>query len=270
MMSTNPDRPVPPRRSGFQIQAAAIRALFLRELQTRFGGYRLGYFWAIMEPGMHVLFMVLLLSTVMGRTIPGMSYGLFLVSGILPWFMFSNIITRALGAVSANKGLFNYRPVKPIDAVIARAALELSIYFWVYVVMLMVLAWMGEPVSMSNIPLLLLTWSMLWLLSFGISLVMMVLGHYSEEVSKVVSIATRILYFTSGILYSVHAIPQQYQIYVLWNPVLHAIEYIRHCISPAYPADHISLAYLTVTTIVMLFVGLLLYKYRERRMMTST
>ena len=99
---------------------------------------------------------------------------------------------------------------------------------------------------------------------------MMVLGHYSEEVSKVVAIATRILYFTSGILYSVHSIPQQYQMYVLWNPVLHAIEYIRHCVNPAYPADHISLAYVTVITIVMLFVGLLLYKYRERRMMTST
>jgi capsular polysaccharide transport system permease protein len=34
-------------RSGFTVQKAAVMALFLREIKTRFGKYRPGYLWAL-------------------------------------------------------------------------------------------------------------------------------------------------------------------------------------------------------------------------------
>ena len=37
-------------RGGLKVMYAAIRALLLRELQTRFGHYRLGYLWVFLEP----------------------------------------------------------------------------------------------------------------------------------------------------------------------------------------------------------------------------
>ena len=268
-MSTNTSQSSYKRRSSLQIQAAAVRALFLRELQTRFGRYRLGYLWALIEPAIHVGFMLLLFSGIISRAVPGISYPVFLVCGILPWFMFTRTATRAIGAVSANKGLFNYRPVRPIDAVIARAGLEGVIYFNVYVVMLGILAWSGENIGLQHIPLVLLVWVTLWLFSFAFAILMMILGHFSEELSKFISVFFRILYLASGVLYSIHAIPEPYQSYMLWNPVLHGLEQIRHAISPSYPIHHISYSYLLLCTIVMLFLGLLLYKNRERRMMTS-
>lgn len=268
MMST--DTSSTPRRSSLQIQVAAIRALFLRELQTRFGGYRLGYLWSILEPGIHVTFMLLLFTTILGKTVPNMSYPLFLVCGILPWFMFTRISTRALSAISANKGLFNYRPVRPIDAVLARSVLEGIIYFLVFIIFLIILAWFNQEVSLSHIPLLLSLWMSLWVLSCSVAVFMMILGHYSEEVAKIIPILFRILYFSSGILYSIHRIPEQYQIYVLWNPVLHAIEQIRHAMDPDYPVYHVSYGYLLLCNTCVMFVALVLYKWRERRMMTSS
>lgn len=270
MMSTNPDHPSPPRRSSFQIQAAAVRALFLRELQTRFGGYRLGYLWSFLEPAIHVTFMILLFTQIFGRTVPNMNYPLFLVCGILPWFMFTRTATRALGAVSANKGLFNYRPVHPIDAVLARALLEGGIYFSVFVIFLGILAWFGETISLSHLPFLASLWMLLWVFSFAVAILMMVLGHFSEEVTRIVPIIFRILYLASGILYSIHRIPDQYQPYILWNPVLHAVEQIRFAVDPDYPIDHVDYTYLMSSTIVVLFSALFLYRVRERRMMTSS
>ena len=35
-------------RGGLSVMRAAIRALLLRELQTRFGQYRLGYVWVLL------------------------------------------------------------------------------------------------------------------------------------------------------------------------------------------------------------------------------
>ncbi len=36
-------------RSGFEVQKVTVEALFLREIRTRFGKFRLGYLWAILE-----------------------------------------------------------------------------------------------------------------------------------------------------------------------------------------------------------------------------
>lgn len=36
-------------RSGLEVQKAAVKALFLREIKTRLGKYRLGYLWAALE-----------------------------------------------------------------------------------------------------------------------------------------------------------------------------------------------------------------------------
>ncbi|ETJ41004.1 ABC-2 type transporter, partial [human gut metagenome] len=41
-------------RSGFEVQVAAVKALFFREIRTRFGKFRLGYLWAILEPASHL------------------------------------------------------------------------------------------------------------------------------------------------------------------------------------------------------------------------
>lgn len=115
-------------RSGIEVQRAAVEALFLREIKTRFGKYRLGYFWAILEPTAHLLVMLAIFGYFMHRTMPDISFPVFLINGIIPYFLFSHITSRSISAIEANQGLFNYRPVKPVDTVIARALLESVIY----------------------------------------------------------------------------------------------------------------------------------------------
>lgn len=259
------------RRRSWQIQVATIRALFFRELLTRFGSdqLRLGYIWAVLAPGLQVLLLVVIFTVVRLRVSPYMDYALFLVVGIVPWMLFAGAATRALGAVEANRGLFNYRPVLPIDAVIARTLLEGILYFIVLIVFLAGLWWLGYPISISHIPLLLVSWLFLMLFSFGFAVIMMVVGHWSAEVAKFVGVLIRILYFASGILYSLHVLPEEYLVYVLWNPVPHVIEYMRYAVAPTYPIDHVSYAYFLKSTIVVLFLGLLLYRGNERSMVTT-
>lgn len=259
------------RRSSWQIQVATVRALFFRELLTRFGTdqLRLGYIWAVLSPGLQVLMMVVIFSIIKVRVVPNMDYVLFLVAGIVPWMLFSSSATRALGAVEANKGLFNYRPVLPIDAVIARTLLEGVLYFAVFVLFLSGLWWLGYEISVSHVPLLLVSWLLLWLFSLGFALIMMVIGHWSAEIARFVSILIRIMYFISGILYSLHVLPEEYLAYVLWNPVPHVIEHMRHALAPTYPIDHVSYGYFLASTLVVMFVGLLLYRGAERSMVTT-
>lgn len=171
-------------RSGFEVQKVTVEALFLREIRTRFGKFRLGYLWAILEPSAHLLILLGIFGYIMHRTMPDISFPVFLLNGLIPFFIFSSISNRSVGAIEANQGLFNYRPVKPIDTIIARALLETLIYVAVYI-LLMLIVWMaGEYFEITNFLQLVLTWSLLIILSCGVGLIFMVVGKTFPEMQR--------------------------------------------------------------------------------------
>ena len=257
-------------RGCLSVMRAAIRALLLRELQTRFGQYRLGYVWVLLEPLFSIGIMIFLFGTVMQRTLSGMEYEIFLLNGIIPFFMFRSGVTQALSATQSNKGLFSYRPVKPIDALLARIFLEFLLKFIAYTFFSLAFLWFGSSISFEHIPALLFYWLLLFIFMLAFSLIFMVIGDFSKEVGKFLSVGFLILYLLSGILYSIQIIPVQYREYLLWNPLIHIIELMRHAVAPAYElVSGISLSYFVIWIILSLFIGLLLYKRFERQMVKS-
>lgn len=257
-------------RGGLQVMYASIRALLLRELQTRFGQYRLGYLWVFLEPLLTIGALVVLFGTIRHRAAPGIDYEIFLINGIIPFFMFRTGVMLGMSAVESNKGLFSYRSVKPIDALIARNILEFILKLTAYFCFTAGLIWFGYSVSFDAIPQLLSYWVLLFFFMFSCSLFFLVLADFSKELGKIVSALFLVVYLTSGILYSIHIIPAQYREYLLYNPLIHIFELMRHAVAPTYQlVSGISLAYFVVWLIVTMFVGLVLYKRFERRMVKT-
>lgn len=257
-------------RGGARVMLIAIRALFLRELQTRFGQYRLGYLWIFLEPLLTIGILMVLFGAIIQRTLPNIPFVVFLLNGMVPFFMFRSGVSKALGAAQANKGLFSYRPVKPIDALIARNLLELFLSFSTYIFFSAVFLWFGYEISFEAIPTLLFYWLLLFVLMFSLSLVFMVLGDFSREMNKFASVLFFVLYFLSAIIHPIGIIPAEYREYLLYNPLIHIFEPMRHAVAPSYPlVDGISLNYVLIWIVMAMFIGLLLYKRFERRMIKS-
>lgn len=145
-------------RGGVRVMFATITALLLRELQTRFGQYRLGYLWVFLEPLLSIGIMLIIFGAIRHQVAPGIDFVVFLVNGIIPFFMFRTGVMQAMSAVRSNKGLFSYKPVKPIDAVLARNILELILKFIAYIGFSAVLLWFGFHISFDYIPQLLGYW----------------------------------------------------------------------------------------------------------------
>ena len=256
-------------RSGLEVQQAAVKALFLREIKTRFGKYRLGYLWAILEPAAHLFILLAVFGYIMHRTMPDISFPVFLLNGLIPYFLFSNIATRSIGAIEANQGLFNYRPEKPVDTIIARSLLETLIYSGVYIVLMCIGGVFGEKFTITSILTLILTWSLLILFAFGFGLIFMVLGKTFPEAEKFLPIILKPLYFISCVMFPLHAIPKEFWPYLLWNPIIHAVELSRESVVSGYVSEGVSLNYLALCALVALFLGLAVYRNREEAMLTS-
>lgn len=256
-------------RSGLEVQQAVIKALFMREIKTRFGKYRLGYLWAVLEPAAHLMVMVGAFGYVMHKTMPDISFPVFLVNGIIPFFIFSSITNRSISAIEANQGLFNYRPVKPIDTLISRAVLEIFVYTLVFFLLMFSLALLGESFTFENIVDLFLIWFLLFVFSCGIGLIFMVVSNAYPETEKFLPIIIKPLYFISCVMFPLHSVPEDYWRYLLWNPIVHAIELSRVSVVPGYISGATSLSYLAFSALLSLMIGLCLYTAREEAMLTS-
>jgi capsular polysaccharide transport system permease protein len=85
----------------------------------------------------------------------------------------------------------------------------------------------GEIFSITSILTLILTWSLLVIFAFGIGLIFMVLGKTFPETEKFLPIMLKPLYFISCVMFPLHAVPKEYWPYLLWNPIIHAVELSR-------------------------------------------
>ena len=256
-------------RSAWQIQKSVIYALLLREIKTRFGKYQLGYIWALLEPAMHVLILAVVFGLAARVIMPGVDFEVFLATGIIPWFLFSNVATRGIGAVSANKGLFSYRHVKPIDTYFARGLLEIAIYIIVFAVFMVGLNLTGYDTSIEDPLRYIEAWLALIFLATGWGCLFFVISALYDEFEKIGNLIVKPMYFMSGIFFTAESIPSQFVNFFMINPVLHFMELSRSAYFQAYDSSYGSMLYIVIWGGAMWVSALWIYSLQKERMLAK-
>ena len=256
--------PLPPRRQGrssSQVFLRSLRAFLLRELKSQFGRSRLGYFWALAEPAATVAILTALHASVAGanRSIYQESPIIFFVFGAVPYFLFSNALSQTQGVCLSQKGLFNYRQIKPIDIMLARSLIDALMMLGVLSVFLLAWAWLGF--SMPRIRPLELIGALFSLFCLGVSLglVFEVFGTVFQDLRKIFSIATRPLFFVSGAFFTMTMLPDGLREVLYLNPILHGVDLTRDAVMAGYTSPA-SWMYLWGCILLLQFVGLAAYR----------
>ena len=256
------------QRTPWQIQKAVLYALLIRELKTRFGQYRLGIVWALLESLMPMMVFMMLYYFRGKSMIGGLALPVFLATGLALFFYFQKVINQCMGAVPANRNLFIYRQVRVFDTFLCRFLLETVITFIVLVVLITGTWWLGYSVTVVNSLKFSGVFALLSLFSFGCGLVFAVFKTLYPEIGKFIPTLLRPLFFISGTFFSINDIPPSVQPLLLWNPLLHAFELLRSCFSPHYNTALVSMGYLMACTLVVMTLGMLVYRANWRKMLT--
>ena len=254
--------------SSWEMQRRVVSALVYRELKTRVSEVRFGVVGVFIEPVAVVAVFVLIFSFLHHHPV-GIDPMLFLVPGAVIFGIFVETTIRSLNAMRANEALFFYKPVKPIDAVIARSLVELGLYTVVYIVILSFIYLLQEHVTMNDLPLLVFSFILLSLASFGLGLIFMVVGFRYPSAHQLIPIVNRPLWIISGAFFSSAAMPQWLRPWICWNPVLQAVELNRRAIDNDYPLpEEISFSYLFLFASLSCILGLWAYYENERALLT--
>lgn len=243
-----------------------INALILRELKTRFGkNPTLGYVWVILEPMMHIIFMLIIFTLIRNTILPQVPFSLFLISGMIPFFMFRNIVNFIMNGIEANKSLFTYKPVRPIHVFLARAFLEGIIYFIAFNILVCINGYLiNYNVLPYNLIYSLLIFLWMVIIAFSLGLLFAVIFNGKDIIKNIVNYLLTIMYFSSAIIFPLWVLPNQIITILAYNPILHIIELFKENYFETYPiVTQINIEYPLICTLVLLFFSLGLY-YKKR------
>jgi capsular polysaccharide transport system permease protein len=245
---------------GFATQCRVLHALFLRELVTRFGRDNLGVLWLVGEPMLFTLGVTLLWSFAglahRGNGIPIVAFAVTGYSSVLLW---RNAATHCTYAIEVNRPLMFHRNVQAIDVCLARIALEVIgatgsfaflSFFFIYFGM------MPMPVNMADVVggWLMLAW-------FGTSLALLIGAGcaFSDLVHRLWQPISYIMFPMSGAAFMVEWLPKQLQDIVLYLPMVHGVELLRHgyfgnVVKPHYDMTFMSGCCLVITLLAVYLV----------------
>ena len=255
-------------RKPLQIFIAVQKALFLRELDMRFSQSKTGIFWTFFEPFIQVMIMVMIKVFIFSSKNNSVNFETFLALNFIAYNMFKNIVTQSMGAFTANKALFIYKQVKPIDTILARTLVE--VYFTAIVICLFLLLgfYFGYDLSIKNLPMVTVGFIFLLFLAVASSIFIATINTYMSSFGKIINISMTFLMFGSAIFYSIESLPKELQTLLLLNPLTHFMEMIHGYYFYALDDRFVNYNYMMLWSISTLFIGLWFYRYLEERIIS--
>lgn len=247
------------------LQVRIVSAVARRELQLRAAKGLFGVAGVFLEP-LALIATFLALRIVLRGTGEEIYINvvLWLALGFIPFFMFTDIAIKAISGVQKGGDLYFYRRLRPLDSLMGNALLISQIFgLMLLVFVVSVAAWEWSPVLTDPGTAVFLFVGMS-LLGFGIGLSTLIIGHRLPPLAWVIkTILRRILLWTSCIFFPIRIIPDQFRPWILWNPIAHGVELLRHSFNPAYPIPGVSALFFWGWVVGSIGFGLFIYGNNE-------
>nr|WP_319391662.1 ABC transporter permease [uncultured Cohaesibacter sp.] len=243
-------------KEALKVQLRVIGALVLRETRVRFGRSQLGYLWALVNPIAWIVVISALFS-IRGSSAPyGDNMGLFVSLGVVPFRLYAALASQCGNAIDANQALLNFPIVKELDTIVARAILETATFILILTIILagMVL-FTGAPLP-YNVLKMGVGLGGLCLLGFGVGLLNAVIAQKVPSWMNTFHLISTPMLWLSGVFYSLESLPDLFRKFLIWNPILHGVEYVRMGYFQNYRDSYVDISYLYGLGLILVLVGL--------------
>lgn len=246
--------------SGLRLRVQVVRALMLHEIKLRFRISRAGYFLVLAEPIFQYAAMFTVFHYIQRQPAFGASLGVFLATGIVPYFLFMHLTMRVMGVVRSGRAYARVQTVGFLDQAIARGLLEFLTLILFGSVVFSVLVFFGQPAVPQGPLDLIASVLVLGIVAFGVGLINGVLTKIFKLYALLFSIFARSMLFLSGVFYVPATLPAIARDYLAWNPLLHGIEWFRIGFFETYPAVDLDRSYLGAWALGTVALGLVLIR----------
>lgn len=236
--------------------ATVLGYLMLRHFDKKSTAGRFSVLLTFAEPFI-LLGSLFLIRTVI-RTmifIYGESLILFFASGVLPFYMFSR--TAVYAKQTQLKPQQPLPRITAMDAFIAGSVVNAVIWVFAIAIAFWVLwLWGIDQARPVHIEQCLEALLLLFLVGTGVGLINSAIGRVFPFYFFIAGMAMRGIMFFSGVIHIAAFYRVSIREWLVWNPMMHGVEWFRLGLYGRYPTLALDRPYLIKCAIVLLFIGL--------------
>ena len=192
------------------------------ELRSRISRSRLGVVWLVVPPLAQVAIFSLILSQIMAARLPGIdsvfAYSIYLMSGILAWTLFTEVLTRSLTIFIDNAGILK-------KIMFPKMTLPLIVYGVAAInSAILTAAVLAGYALMGHWPWPTLLWlpilaGLCSMLALSLGLILGVLNVFVRDVGQVTTIVLQVGFWFTPVVYLPEIVPEGVRWLLKFNPM---------------------------------------------------
>lgn len=244
-----------------------------RDFKTLYKQTILGPLWIIINPLLTTIMFTIVFGNIANISTDGMPQILFYMLGTTAWTYFSTCLTKTSATFTGNAAIFGkvYFPrlVTPISVVVS-GLINFAVQFVMFLGFMSYYYIIGAPVH-PNIyilmtPLLLVQ---LALLSLGFGVIISSLTTKYRDLAILVTFGVQLWMYATPVVYPASQIGGKLKTLMMLNPVSPIIESFRYAFlgSGSIPWNFLGVS--VITTLVVLFIGVVLFSRVEKTFMDT-
>ena len=244
-----------------------------RDFKTLYKQTILGPLWIIINPLLTTIMFTIVFGNIANISTDGMPQILFYMLGTTVWTYFSTCLTKTSATFTGNAAIFGkvYFPrlVTPISIVVS-GLINFAVQFVMFLGFMIYYYIIGDPVC-PNIyilmtPLLLVQ---LALLSLGFGVIISSLTTKYRDLAILVTFGVQLWMYATPVVYPASQIGGKLKTLMMLNPVSPIIESFRYAFlgSGSIPWNFLGIS--IATTVVVLFLGVILFSRVEKTFMDT-
>ena len=242
-----------------------------RDVVTVYKQTVLGPLWYLIQPLFTSVTFTIIFNTIAGIDTGTIPPFLFNLAGIMVWNYFTACLSGTSDTFKANASIFGkvYFPriITPLSVVISNL-IKFGIQFFIFVAFYLFFYIQGAPLSL-NVYVLFFPFLILLMGILGLGLGMLISSMVTKyrDLSYLISFGVQLLMYLSAVMYPMALIREKMPDYawlVQYNPLAYIIETTRYILLGVGTISVWGLVYTVCITVVVFFVGLLVFNKTEK------
>ena len=231
------------------------------ELKAEVANSYLNWIWWILEPICMMLIYIFVVEVVFKSKEP--NFPVFVFIGLTAWNYFNKMIVTSIKLIKNNKSIITRIYIPKYILVFEKSFVFgfKAMVSFVLILLLMIIFKINFTAYLLNF---IIIFSLLYIITFGLCCIVMHFGTYIEDLTNICNIALRLLFYFSGVFYSIiNKVPHPFNdIMIRINPIAFIINEFRNLFMYAKSPDILTLAIWFVLGIIISAIGIkLIHKY---------
>lgn len=233
------------------------------DLKSEVAGSYLNWLWWILDPLCFMMIYIFVAGVVFKSSEP--YFPVFIFIGLTVWDFFNKTVNASVKIVSNNRAIVTKIYIPKYILILQKTFVNMFKMgiSWILVFALMII--FKVPLTINFlwfIPLLMI----IYLITFGISCILLHYGIFVEDLANVTSLALRLVFYMSGIFYNLSTkVPSPYnKILLRCNPVAYIINAFRNIFLKNQAPSLIMMGGWTIAGILLIVIGIhIIHKYEN-------